>query len=55
MVEIDGVPTCVCVARSAVFPNEPEKDGIIRVDDFQQACILQSDSKTGSRGERCCG
>ena len=52
MVEIDGVPTCVCVARSATFPNEPEKEGVIRVDDFKQACILQSDGKTGSRGER---
>lgn len=51
MVEIDGVPTCVCVAKSAVFPNEPEKEGIVRVDDFQQACVLQSDGKTGSRGK----
>ena len=49
MVEVDGVLTCVCVAKSAVFPNEPEKEGIIRVDDFQQACVLQSDGKTGSR------
>ena len=51
MVEVDGVLTCVCVAKSAVFPNEPEKEGIIRVDDFQQACVLQSDGKTGSRGD----
>ena len=26
------------------------KDGIIRVDDFKQACVLQSDGKVGSKG-----
>ena len=48
--EVGGVKTWVVLARSHKFSNVPEKEGVIRVDDFQQACVMQSDGKVGSRG-----
>ena len=38
------------MARYQKFSSCGEKDGIIRVDDFKQACVLQSDGKVGSKG-----
>jgi len=48
--EVGGIKTWVVLARSHKFSNVPEKEGVIRVDDFQQACVMQSDGKVGSRG-----
>ena len=48
--EVDGVKTWVVLARYRKFSGCGEKDGIIRVDDFKQACVMQSDGKVGSKG-----
>ena len=42
------------LARSHVFPSEGEKDGIIRVDDLEQCCAMQSDGNVGSKGVCVC-
>ena len=54
VMEVGGVKTWVVLARSHNFTNIPEKDGVIRVDEFQQACVMQSDGKVGSRGVGAC-
>ena len=51
---IDGVRTCVVLARSHVFPGVGEKDGIIRVDDLELCCAMQSDGNVGSKGTCVC-
>ena len=48
--EVDGQKTWVMISRSQTFTSMPEKDGLIRVDSFYQACAMQSDGKHGSRG-----
>ena len=50
IMEVDGVKTWVVLARYQLFSSVGEKDGIIRVDDFKQACVMQSDGKVGSKG-----
>lgn len=50
MMEVDGEKTWVVLCRSQKFSSFPEKDGIIRVDDFNQCCAMQSDGKVGSKG-----
>ena len=51
VMEVNGKKTWVCLAKSRVFPNLPERDdGVIRVGDFQQACVMQSDGNVGARG-----
>ena len=42
--------TWVVMARYQQFSSCGEKSGIIRVDDFKQACVMQSDGKVGSKG-----
>ncbi|XP_003387507.1 PREDICTED: phosphatidylcholine transfer protein-like [Amphimedon queenslandica] len=49
MMMVDGQQTWVVICRSRKFSNCPEKDGIIRVDDFNQCCAMQSDGATGSK------
>ena len=51
VLEVDGVRTYVTLAKSHPFSNLPEKSGVIRVDTFQQTCIMQTDGKVGSKGE----
>ena len=50
MMMVDGQETWVVICRSQKFSSCPEKDGIIRVEDFNQCCAMQSDGKTGSKG-----
>ena len=50
VMEVDGVKTWVVLARYHPFSNCGEKDGIIRVNDFKQACVMQSDGKVGAKG-----
>ena len=50
IMEVDGLKTWVVMARYRKFSSCGEKDGIIRVDDFKQACVMQSDGKVGSKG-----
>ena len=42
--------TYAVLAKSYSFSNVPEKDGVIRVDSFEQSCVMQSDGKVGSKG-----
>ena len=51
VLEIDGVRTYAVMAKSHVFSEEPERGGIIRVDSFQQSCIMRSNGKVGSKGK----
>ena len=53
IIEVDGKKTWVVLARHHTFSSKPEKDEIIRVDDFKQACIMQSDGNVGSKGQLC--
>ena len=53
VVQLDGAITPVVLARSEAFPSYPEKDGIIRVDDYCQECAMQSDGKQGAKGKNC--
>ena len=39
------------LAKSHPFSSHPEKSGVIRVDSFEQSCIMQSDGKVGSKGK----
>ena len=48
--EVNGIKTWVVMARYQQFSSCGEKSGIIRVDDFKQACVMQSDGKVGSKG-----
>ena len=50
ILEVDGLRTYVVLAKSHPFAEYPEKSGVIRVDSFQQSCIMQSDGKVGSKG-----
>ena len=50
ILEADGVRTYVVLAKSHTFASNPEKSGVIRVDSFEQSCIMQSDGKVGSKG-----
>lgn len=47
--EYNGKKVWVVLARSEVTPSIPEKDGIIRVDDYLQSCALTTDGKVGSK------
>ena len=51
IMEVNGCKTWVVLARHRSFKCKPERDGIIRVDDFKQACIMQSNGKVGSKGQ----
>ena len=51
-VDVDGVTTWVVIARYHVFPNVKERSGVIRVDEFEQKCIMQPD-ENGTKGEEC--
>ena len=51
IMEVKGQKTWVVLARHRTFSCKPERDGIIRVDDFKQACIMQSDGNVGSKGQ----
>ena len=53
IIEVRGKKTWVVLAKYQTFSSMGEKDGIIRVDEFQQACVMQSDGKAGARGRQC--
>ena len=50
VLDMSGEKTWVVLAKYRLFTNIPEKSGIIRVNEFQQACVMQSDGKVGARG-----
>ena len=39
------------MAKSHLFPEEKERSGIVRVDSFQQSCVMRTDGKVGSKGQ----
>lgn len=47
MLEVDGQRTQVGLTRYQSFNSCPEKDGIIRVDQYWHSYALQSDGKSG--------
>jgi hypothetical protein len=49
IVEVGGVRTYAVMAKSHPFPEEKERSGIVRVDSFQQSCVMRSDGKVGSK------
>ncbi len=51
IMEIGGKKTWVVLAKFHDFPCKPEKNGVIRVTELKQACVMQSDGKVGARGE----
>ena len=51
IMEVDRQKTWVVLARYRAFSCKPERDGVIRVDDFKQACVMQSDGNVGSKGQ----
>jgi len=51
VVQLDGAITPVVIARSEPFASHPENSGVIRVDDYCQECAMQSDGKSGAKGE----
>ena len=50
VVQLNGAITPVVIARSEPFASQPEKSGVIRVDDYCQECAMQSDGGTGAKG-----
>ncbi len=53
--EVSGVKTWVVLAKYRLFSQVKEKSGVIRVDEFQQSCAMQSDGKMGAKGRRDVG
>lgn len=49
--EVEGKKTWVVLAKYRPFSCRPERSGVIRVDDFQQACVMQTDGNVGSKGQ----
>ncbi|KAL3837508.1 hypothetical protein ACJMK2_022860 [Sinanodonta woodiana] len=47
--EYNGKKVWVVKAQSEIVHSIPEKDGVIRVDDYKQSCVLTTDGKVGSR------
>lgn len=45
----DGNKVWVVLAHSDTASTVPEKDGVIRVDDYVQSCALTTDGKVGSK------
>lgn len=49
VLEKNGNKIWVVLAQSATASKIPEKDGVIRVDDYIQSCALTTDGKMGSK------
>uniref|UniRef100_A0A8C8RAK9 Phosphatidylcholine transfer protein n=1 Tax=Pelusios castaneus TaxID=367368 RepID=A0A8C8RAK9_9SAUR len=47
--DVDGRKIWVMLAKSVSLPQCPEKSGIIRVNNYKQTLVLESDGKTGSK------
>lgn len=48
--EINGVPTIVVLAASNTLTKIPEKTGVIRVKEYHQSLIIQTDGNVGTKG-----
>lgn len=47
--EINSIPTVV-LAESNSLSKIPEKSGVVRVKEFHQSLVIQSDGKVGTKG-----
>lgn len=48
--EIDSIPSVVVLAESNSLSKIPEKSGVVRVKEFHQSLVIQSDGKVGTKG-----
>ena len=48
--EINSVPSVVVLAESNSLSKIPEKSGAVRVKEFHQSLVIQSDGKVGTKG-----
>lgn len=48
--EINSIPTVVVLAESNSLSKIPEKSGVVRVKEFHQSLVIQSDGKVGTKG-----
>ena len=51
LIEVNGEKTWVVMARSHTFESVPENSNYVRVDGYEQTCVMQSDGKKGSKGQ----
>lgn len=47
--EINSIPTVVVLAESNPVAKIPEKSGVVRVKEFHQSLVIQSDGKVGTK------
>lgn len=48
--EVNGIPTVVVLAESNLLTKTPERSGVIRVKEYHQSLIIQSDGMVGTKG-----
>lgn len=48
--EINSIPSVVVLAESNSLSKIPEKSGVVRVKEFHQSLVIQSDGKVGTKG-----
>ena len=53
IMEVDGKKTWAALTKHHSFPSAPEKNGVIRVTELKQACVVESDGNTGTKGIEC--
>ncbi len=49
--EINGIPTIIVLAKSNTLTKTPEKTGVIRVKEYHQSLIIQTDGNVGTKGK----
>jgi len=49
--EVNGIPTVVVLAESNTGTKIPVKTGVVRVKEYQQSLIIQTDGKVGTKGK----
>lgn len=49
--DFEGQKVHVILAQSTSDPQFPEKSGVIRVKQYKQSLVIQSDGKRGSKGK----
>ena len=48
--EINSIPSVVVLAERNSLSKIPEKSGVVRVKEFHQSLVIQSDGKVGTKG-----
>jgi len=52
--EVNGIPTVVVLAESNTGTKIPVKTGVVRVKEYQQSLIIQTDGKVGTKAFMHC-